>query len=306
MRRPARRAFTLIELLVVIAIIAILIGLLLPAVQKVRESAARSACTNNLHQLGIAVQALNDTRGTLPPLCAPCADPSQAGCFTTIQGQYNHQNYTLLAYMLPYIEQSNIFNLMTPTGYAGGQYMKLVKTYLCPSDSTTTNGLSQTANGGANNWGGSNYGANYLVFGDPPNGSVQGQARFPATLRDGTTNTVLFAERYATCGVTGNVNAGNTYGALWADSNSVWRPAFCMNNISNNPTGPGYPACAMFQVNPSPLNGCDNGRAQSSHTGGINVGLGDGSVRFLSGTMSPTTWALACDPRDGAPMPSDW
>ena len=311
MRRERSRAggFTLIELLVVIAIIAVLIGLLLPAVQRARESSFNTDCKNNLHQLGLAIQTLNDSNGTLPPLCAPCADPTIASCFTTIPGQYKGVNYTIFAYMLPYIEQTSIYHLLTPSGYAGGQYFEVVKTYLCPSNLSNNNGKSQTANGGAIAWGAGNYGANYLVFGNPnaANSSlrVQGAARFPATLRDGATNTILFAERFSTCGLTSNVNGATTYGSLWADSNSVWRSAFNLTGSKGTvPTT--YPAALLFQVQPNYTTSCDINRPNSPHTSGIVAGLGDGSVRFVSQGLSAATWALACDPRDGNPMPSDW
>jgi prepilin-type N-terminal cleavage/methylation domain-containing protein len=307
MTRDRSRGFTLIELLVVVAIIAILIGLLLPAVQKVRESAANTQCKNNLHQLGVAIQTLNDNYGVMPPLCAPA---SPAGNNITISGPYAGYNYTIFGFLLPFIEQQNVYRTMSPNGYAGGEYFQVIKTYLCPSDPSNAGGKSQTANGGANGWGAGNYGANYLVFGNPiattVHGREQGAARMNATFKDGTTNTIVFAERYATCGIGGSLNGTSTYGSLWADSNSVWRPAFCINNVSQTPSTAGYLTCAMFQVQPDYLNSCDNGRAQAGHTGGMNVGLGDASVRFLTSGISPTTWAHACDPRDGNPLGPDW
>jgi prepilin-type N-terminal cleavage/methylation domain-containing protein/prepilin-type processing-associated H-X9-DG protein len=146
--RTDRRGFTLIELLVVIAIIAILIGLLLPAVQKVREAAARMSCSNNLHQLGLAIHNYESAYGTLPAaytkLNTPDPDPNAQFAGARV-------GLSLLANLLPYIEQDNLYKQLNPAlsefntanippnGPHSGRnpaYSQVVKTYLCPSDPT--------------------------------------------------------------------------------------------------------------------------------------------------------------------------
>src|SRR5262249_8608256 len=153
---------------------------------------------------------------------------------------------------------------------------KVVKTYLCPSDPSVSGGYSRTTNGGSNHFAAGCYGANYFVFGNPGGGDdyscVQGTNRLPASIHDGLSNTILFGEVYAGCGLWGAPS--NAASSLWADSTLPWRPIVCHNTLGKN-VNPGYAPCNTFQVQPRPFTTCDPSRAQSGHTAGMNVALGD-------------------------------
>jgi prepilin-type N-terminal cleavage/methylation domain-containing protein len=299
------RAFTLIELLVVIAIIAILIGLLVPAVQKVREAASRIKCSNNLHQLGVALHNCNDTHGKLPP-----ADHR----FLTAKTDWNNPWSNPHFYLLPFVEQDNLFKAQLgtdngPEDYypwhgwsnATSAYAQNVKVYVCPSDpSLNTDGtVFQT-----DPWKGTTYAYNFQVFGGTDQNGNQtdfwAAPRIPATFQDGTSNTIVWAEKYGRCG---------NYGSIWARWDmDEWQPGFAINPYGNGHAGTIGPA-SKFQVQPTPFlsaTACDFSRPSSPHPGGILVGLGDGSARFVSAGVTPQTWWYACTPASGETLGSDW
>jgi prepilin-type N-terminal cleavage/methylation domain-containing protein len=304
LRTNQRPGFTLIELLVSIAIIGVLIALLLPAVQAAREAARRANCANNLKQLALAAHNHHDTLGRLPPGIGftPFTDNGVWG-----------QN---LFHLLPFLEQDNLYHralgpVQLPTGpitmYFSGNnnvFSQPVRTFLCPSDPSLGPGGVVPINGVP--WGASCYGANSQVFSPIP-GDPQGKTRL-ADITDGTSNTLLYAEKYARCTRTSMPLDG---GSLWAYSvfpglnlpppmnppPKPFRPAFAVGDA----IGPG----SKFQVRPSPTN-CDPTRAATAHPGGMLVGLADGSVRTLAPSMSGNTWWAAVTPAGEEVLGSDW
>jgi len=291
--RSLRRlsGFTLIELLVVIAIIAILIGLLLPAVQKVREAAARMSCGNNLKQIGVALHNYaSANQDKLPPMV-----DYQPGA-----GNIGWTTYWGLLY--PYIEQDNLVKKATGSGaiWGNGVHAGVVKSLLCPSDATHTNGICP------NGWAATSYAPNQYLFGPSYtyNSAVgvyitQGPYKI-GNIPDGTSNTIGVVERFG----------GFPYYGGW--NNSINYPMDRAHWGYNN-HGSVYGAWGLYlpQINPPLRNYV--GSAQPAHPyypttahTSCQVLLMDGSVRGVSGSLSQATWNAVVQPDDGAVPGTNW
>jgi prepilin-type N-terminal cleavage/methylation domain-containing protein/prepilin-type processing-associated H-X9-DG protein len=290
-----RSGFTLIELLVVIAIIGVLIGLLLPAVLAVRESANRVTCANNLKQLALACHHSHEVFKKLPPGVGFYADFKAYG--------------TGLFHLLPFLEEEVLYRSAVSStdpyirASNNGVYAKRVKTFLCPSDPSVGPDGLVTYQG--KSWGASTYSGNVQVFARVfPNGKLldpQGATKFNM-IRDGTSNTILFGEHYAKCTKDPYFHGGS----LWAYDEVVtpWplHPGFAIDwNVAS--IGPN----SRFQVRPFPFKGnCDPTRASTPHSGGMPVALVDGSVRSLSPSIGGATWWAACTRDGGEVLGPDW
>jgi prepilin-type N-terminal cleavage/methylation domain-containing protein len=326
------RAFTLIELLVVIAIIAILIGLLVPAVQKVREAAARTQSANNLKQMGLATHNCADSNGSKLPL-AEGAYPNTANN-TNWDAAYLPSHYgTVMYWLLPYIEQDNVYNSaeINSNGTQPARSWRssaLIKTYQAPGDPSIPAGGRTWSNRGA-----TSYAGNWHVFrgGWDEDWQVGAVNRFPSSIPDGSSNTIFFAERYGICG-NSSLSTGNNYVEhVWGEDGQNSGPrGECWNinaNFSPNfwahlpgagsgngstPTAqwqnvPNYPWSYMTvpQIKPRIVD-CSPLRLQAFSAGGIIVGLGDGSARTVNPGISQATFGMAVDPKDGGTLGNDW
>ncbi|MBN9122550.1 MAG: DUF1559 domain-containing protein [Planctomycetes bacterium] len=347
-----RSGFTLIELLVVIAIIAILIGLLLPAVQKVREAAARMTCSNNLKQLGLACHNYESSFGKLPG--------AGEGTQGTGTGFANLQNYTgspltpgvappqgyyfhsLWYYLLPNIEQNNIYQQIDPNQYYNANstafpnhaaaFKNVIKTFVCPSypyESKDSQGYGYV-----------HYGATVYTdisqttgLRDKVNARVRGaldNVQIPITaITDGTANTIMIAEDAArrenyvtnTAYTDPAVTAGVAIDGTSFQTRRFWRwgeqdsgfgvsgdpnlntTSTSFKIINNNNNSPGTDGPSS--CNWLTTNNCGtNDEIFSFHTGGANVVFADGHVAFLRDSLSPTVVAALVSRSNGETVPN--
>lgn len=310
-----RRAFTLIELLVVIAIIGILIGLLLPAVQKVRDSANRTQSRNNLKQLVLAMQSAHDTNGKTPPMF---------GYYGGTSGPAG----TVFYHLLPYIEQGNLYAqgpdaarssplkvLRHPgdNSYGTGTFTLTSSMPAWWASTGTADPTPPWANRANTTWGLSSYSANWQVYGDTGT-TFSG-------IRDGLSNTILFNEKYAVSSrPSGNPLSGaNLWGygvfpvttdyskdlpvdCLYASS--YWARSAFVNRGGAVPTAwtgsiPWNCRCMLKPEFNIPSTAAHPLKSQAINGNIINMGMADGSVRTVDGSVSDPAWSAAETPSNG-------
>jgi prepilin-type N-terminal cleavage/methylation domain-containing protein len=326
-RQRGHRAFTLIELLVVIAIIAVLLGLLLCAVQKVREAAARIQSSNNLRQMALALHQCQDQYGVLPPSFGYFPGGPQDATYGG--GSCGYGN--VFFHLLPFLEQNNLYQITAEPGdgpplWPGTLYSAFgpiypgiathpLKIYQNPSDpSMSGSGTVQGSDTAVDGWGACGYAFNAQVF-----CRVDSQGNFvdwwfnpdmPQSFADGTSNTILLAEKFTVCGQPGGPYAGAN---AWAEANV--EGAMPVFSVSWFPS-PGLPPGAIpstgpltrFQARPIPYasDRCEYWVPQTARAGGILVALADGSVRNVADGVSSQTWWAACTPAGGEVLGDDW
>jgi prepilin-type N-terminal cleavage/methylation domain-containing protein len=289
--RSAKAAFTLIELLVVIAIIAILIGLLLPAVQKVREAAARSTCQNHLKQMALGCHNHNDSVGYLP---TQGRNVTSARIFISGSiAQGKDQDWGWMYQLLPFIEQDNVYKITnTPMTTDGDDKIKqtAIKIYFCPARRAPV--IRALGNGALNDYvgnGGTDTNARTGVIIARSSATVGASFVVTvATIKDGTSNTIMLGEKHLkTSGYAGG--QGN-------DNQGYWR------GVDSDICGLALTPTGVFWVpkqddNTDRFTGLGS-TFGSAHASGFQAAMADGSVRLIRYSVDPVNVLMRAAQRD--------
>jgi len=286
------RGFTLIELLVVIAIIAILIGLLLPAVQKVREAAARMESQNNLKQMCLALHSCQDANKKLPPACGFFPGDN----YTWDNAMWNPpcEHGTVFYFILPYIEQNAIYKGVATWSW---QTNAVVPIYVAPGDPSLPPNNKTWGDRGA-----VSYSANaYVLNANQNTGDSPSQITLvQISSQDGTSNTLAFGERYARCYASGQ-NAEH----IWGEDGQGVGNQYAVTYLPNWGSLPQFGPAWQNPASNSAFN-CDGYRWQGFTSSSIQVGMFDGHVKSVSPSVSSTTWQNVMRHNDGQPLGTDW
>ena len=349
-----RSAFTLVELLVVIAIIGILIGMLLPAVQQVREAARRSACQNNMKQLGLASHNFESARQFFPPgvnhTDNPGVEDSRGAPLFPRPNSTNAIRFGWGTFLLPFIEQQNLYDQFESDSdgfvddifnspIAGGNLVTLVpftplSSFICPSDASpdgefnafyTHRGVAvlraeraakscYVANCGAVNFFSETVETETSVLWGP---FARNSRTTFGDMVDGSSNMILFGERSHAVGNlpedetdpygavwAGRTNKGNTYMAGHSSTELTWSEGCGLMGRAGIPAEYGFGGAGQYDAIQMGVNGTEQwqGLVSSHHSGGGNVSMGDGSVRFLSDNTAYETLQFLAMMSDGAPV----